>query len=387
MQPERTIEKYLKKHPAAAEYRFLFACCRAAFAGTTLHYPDEVRPEVFLKIVQHHKLVPHLYPVLKSHCENVPDAVFNRFQQLFKVHNLHILKLSGELARLSRLFAANDIPWLSIKGPALSVQLYGDIAARQAHDIDILIGENDLEKAAKILTQAGYVATYDPSEFNPTQIQFWRKYYKDAFFTHGSKNIYIELHWRIVIDSHIFNDIDFFENIHGVTVANNNIPVLNDLTNIIYLCYHGGCHAWRRLFWLWDMARIIQTSPAEQIDKIINKAGNYGLTQMLGQTVFLANMLLGIEVPNQLKKIVILPNITNLALRFILDQNMSTFQQIFLGINYDRHILPPRDIKPLFAVALVNPIHWKTIRLPEKLFFLYYFLRPVAVILRKIREK
>lgn len=382
-----TIEKYLEKHPSAAEYRFLFACCRAAFAGTTVCYPNDVRPDIFLEIVQHHKLVPQLYPILKNHCENLPDDVFTRFQQLFKHHHLHILKLSGELARLSKLFDANGIAWMSIKGPALSVQLYGDIAARQAHDIDILIDEKDLEKTIKLLSQDGYVASYDPSVFNPTQIRFWRKYYKDAFFTHPSRNIYLELHWRMVTDSKIFNDINFFENMQRVTVGSSNIPVMEDLTNIVYLCYHSACHAWRRLFWLWDMAAIIQKSTPDQMTLIIEKIDHYGLTQMLGQTGFLANMLFGIDIPSPLKKITLLPKLTKLALRFILDQDMSKVQQLFLDISYQRQVLPPRDIKPVLAVALVNPIHWKTIPLPEKLFFLYYVLRPIAVMLRRIRKE
>lgn len=381
------IEDYLKNHPAAAEYGFLFACCQAVFAGTSVRYPDDIRPEVFLKIVQHHKLIPQLYPILKKHCENVSDEVLRQIQELFKQHNLHILKLSGELAHLSKLFAARNISWVSIKGPALSTQLYGNIAARQAHDLDILVKEVDLEKATNLLIESGYIPTYDPAEFNSTQIRFWRKYYKDAFFTHKSRNIYVELHWRIVTDSQIFDDIDFFEGVQCLTVGNHNIPVLDNRVNALYLCYHGGYHAWRRLFWLWDMAQIIRDSDEESIGKIATLISKYGLTEIFGQTVYLSGLLFGVKMPDQLKNIPVATKVTKKALHFILDQNMSALQQMLLNFTYQKHILPPRSLKPVLAVALINPLHWKTIRLPEQLFFLYYFLRPVAVIIRGIRKK
>jgi hypothetical protein len=268
MQPERAIEKYLKKHPAATEYRFLFACCRAAFAGTTLHYPDEIRPEVFLKIVQHHKLVPHLYPILKSHCENVPDAVFNRFQQLLKIHNLHILKLSGELVRLSKLFVANDIPWLSIKGPALSVQLYGDIAMRQSGDLDILVKKEDLVNAVFVLVQAGYEMMIPAMNMGSKQRNKYLKQYKDFLFQHKEKKLLIELHWALSYDWLTPDDITslLWGKLETITIGNGRIPIPNVTNHLIFLYEHGSRHSWYRLTWVWDIAHAIKNGMNENID-------------------------------------------------------------------------------------------------------------------------
>jgi hypothetical protein len=272
MQSPPTIEKYLKKHPAAAEYRFLFACCRAAFAGTTLHYPDEIRPEVFLKIVQHHKLVPHLYPVLKSHCENMPDAVLNQFQQLVKYHNLHILKLSGELVQLSKLFAANDIQWLSIKGPALSVQLYGDIAMRQSGDLDILVRKGDLTDAVSILSQAGYEMIIPAMNMSNKQGDKYLKRYKHFLlhflFRHKEKKLLVELHWALSHDWLTPDDITslLWEQLETITMGNGKIPVPNVTNHLIFLYEHGSRHSWYRLAWLWDITDAIKTGMNKNID-------------------------------------------------------------------------------------------------------------------------
>ena len=243
-----TIERYLKKHPAVAEYRFLFECCRAAFAGTQIRYPDGIRPEIFLEIIQHHKLIPHLYPILKSHCENVPNTVLQQFHQLLKHHHLHILKLSSELVRLSKLFSADNIPWLSIKGPALSMQLYGDIAARQSGDLDILVKTDDLDRAISMLIRAGYEIMY--SDFIKKGIG------KDILLQHTEKDILVELHQKVSYDWLTPDNITsmLWEQPGKIRVGNEEILVPNAASHLTYLYEHGNRHGWYRLAWLWDIA-------------------------------------------------------------------------------------------------------------------------------------
>ena len=380
------LHKLLKKHPAAKEYEFLFDCCRASFANKTVRYPDNINAGVFYDLLQHHKLITHLYPLLKD-CEDIPSELLQIAQKALKQSKLHLLKLSGELARLSKLFEEKKISWLSIKGPALALQLYGDVTARQSGDLDILVNEADLDKASDILVQAGYNFIYDPTNFNPTQIRFWKKHYKDAFLTHPTKNICIELHWRLVINSRVFDQINFFENKNLISIANHKIPTFERNVNVLYLCYHAACHSWRRLFWLWDMTKVFHDADTRQIEELAENMHQAGLDEMLGQTVYLSRLLFGIEIPNRLKNLKISPQITKMALHSIVDQNISNLHQMFRDTIFRKRILTKKNVKPMLAVALINPIHWNTIPLPEKLFFLYYFLRPIAVIIRKINRK
>ncbi len=268
---ENRIEKYLKKHPAASEYRFLFECCRVAFAEITIQYPDNIRPKIFLEIVQHHKLIPHLYPILKNRCKNVSEEVLQGFQQLLRQHHLHILKLSGELARISKLFAAQSIPWLSIKGPALSVQLYGDIAARQSGDLDILVNENNLTRAISILMQLGYEMIVPAKKLDVKHDEKYRKRFKDYLFQHKERKDLVELHWMLSYDWFTPDNITslLWQQLEKVVIANEKISVPNAANHLIFLYEHGSRHSWYRLAWLWDIAYATKNGFGKNMDKAI----------------------------------------------------------------------------------------------------------------------
>ncbi len=250
------IENYLKHHPAAAEYRFLFDCCRAAFSGSSVSYPENVRPKVFLEIVQHHKLIPQLYPILKGHCENISSDVLQGFRELLNRHNLHILKLSGELVRFSELFSAENIPWLSVKGPALALQLYGDITTRQAGDLDILVKDDHWADSISILTQEGYEMMLPEGIRKEKNGKKIGKQVKDIMFRHPKKKILVELHRKVSYDWLTPDDITslLWDRPEKIRIGNEEIPVPNAANHLTFLYEHGNRHGWYRLAWLWDIA-------------------------------------------------------------------------------------------------------------------------------------
>jgi len=332
------LHKLLKKHPAAKEYEFLFDCCRASFANTTILYPDDINAGVFYDLLQHHKLITHLYPFLKDKCEGVSDELLQRVQQALKQNKLHLLKLSGELVRLSKLFEENQIPWLSIKGPALSMQLYGDVAARQSGDLDILVNEADLEKAMKILTEAGYESLIDFTKYSADQIKFMRKYYRDISFEHSFQQIKIELHWLVdIVKNHPLNKTSFKE-MKNTLIGNALIPVCSDSYNTQYLCLHGSRHGWYRLFWLWDFAASISGMTSTEIDNIVCLVKKNKLCKELGQAIALSSIIFGVNVSVDINQYAYSSRIVKLSLRYILAINYMDFSHTLLRMRYKLNI-------------------------------------------------
>jgi len=197
----------------------------------------------------------------------LPDVVLHRFQQLFKNHHLHILKLSGELARLSQLFTAHNIPWLSIKGPALSVQLYGDISARQSGDLDILVHEEAPDLAISILKQAGYEMI---TPIKGKHEENYRKHFKDCMLQHNEKKILVELHWALSYNWLTPDDITslVWKDAENITIAHEKIPVPNIANHLIFLYEHGSRHSWYRLAWLWDITVARKSGLNKYIDTL-----------------------------------------------------------------------------------------------------------------------
>ena len=357
------FRKHLKKHPAAKEYEFLFECCRAAFSGNNVSYPEDIRPKIFLEIVQRHKLIPQLYPILKSHCENLPNEVLQEFRNLLNRHNLHILKLSGELIRLSELFAEHDIPWLSIKGPALAVQLYGDVAARQSGDLDILVKREDLDRAIKLISDAGYVPVIDHDKFNKSQINFIRKCYKDETFRHITNNVFVELHWSLENEqTSPLNQVELFETSATICIGNKSIYTLPDIPNLLYLCAHGHRHGWYRLFWLWDVATILKNTTQEQSEVIVESAKKYQCMKAMGQAIALSASVFSVKPPAGLSCIPVTKSITWLACWYITKKDPMNLLNFPIRLWYASKIFTPQ------------------------FFILYYWERMLLLLLRKYKK-
>ena len=66
------------------------------------------------------------------------------------------LLLSDELVDVLRACRRHDVPCVPVRGPALAEDLYGDIAARPAGDLDLLVGRGDLPGVRRALTELGF---------------------------------------------------------------------------------------------------------------------------------------------------------------------------------------------------------------------------------------
>ena len=80
------------------------------------------------------------------------------------------------------------------KGPALAVQLYGNVALRQFSDLDILVHPRDVLLARDLLLAEGYSPLPPLTEGQQavllrTQCNFP--------FTRESKRMIVELHWTV----------------------------------------------------------------------------------------------------------------------------------------------------------------------------------------------
>lgn len=87
---------------------------------------------------------------------NIPEYVFSELQQKYKDNVVKLLKFTGELISLMNLMKQNGIRAISLKGPILGNEIYGDVSLRTSKDLDILIDCKDIEKVEKILLDRGY---------------------------------------------------------------------------------------------------------------------------------------------------------------------------------------------------------------------------------------
>lgn len=112
---------------------------------------------LFLTVLQYHRTYPIVYQnISKIKFLNIPETVLSNLKQKFKGNMINILKFTGELIRLMKVMKQNEIRAISLKGPLLGMEIYGDLALRTSRDLDILIDCTEIERVEKILLNIGY---------------------------------------------------------------------------------------------------------------------------------------------------------------------------------------------------------------------------------------
>lgn len=167
-----------------------------------------------------------------------------------------MLRKSAVLIKLSELFEKNDIPVITLKGPALSYRLYNDITLKASSDLDILIPEGYLNHAVAMLLENGYHNLSASIPLTPRQLKYARNNFHHFVFTENDRTTKIELHWRAAHLEHLtgLHSNAFWETPDSaVNLGNTPIRIPPPEIEMIYLAAHGAEHGFKRLHWLYDV--------------------------------------------------------------------------------------------------------------------------------------
>ena len=172
------------------------------------------------------------------------------------------LKMNWEFLLIMDAFAGAGIDIIPLKGPVLSYRLYSDPSVRSYVDLDFLVDESSMQKAAKLLESIGY-QTYPIGWPSNKRLQRILANHDDQLsFYNPDKEITVELHWSL-LKSLPVRKSKFRELVNSNTVKiiyeERNILVLAPEMELLYLVVHGGKHAWRRLKWIVDINACLST--------------------------------------------------------------------------------------------------------------------------------
>jgi Uncharacterised nucleotidyltransferase len=335
--------------------------------------------ESLLHLAEQQGVVPILYQALASLGSEVAPASLALLKQRYETNLHRTLFLARELIRILDHFDALAIDVLPYKGVALAETIYGDIALRQAGDIDLLIRSRDLSRIKAALKEVGYALHLLLNEAE--ERAYLGSGYECAFDSMLGRNL-LEVQWAL---QPRFYAVDFdmeamFRRAITVRAAGRNMktPSLEDLFLILSL--HAAKHVWGRLIWLCDIAQIVK-SPALDWDWIRETAQLLGIVRILQVTLLLTNRLFGTVVPAAAEKTLPAdPAATTLADE-IAPQIGRPAPHDVESLSYFRLMMRLRErkadrIRFLQRLAFTpGPGEWKSIRLPVPLFPLYRLVR------------
>ncbi|MDP4186424.1 MAG: nucleotidyltransferase family protein [Bacteroidota bacterium] len=375
------------------ENELLRCCCISKPYGNVLleqvqallrQHPD-LDSKKFLSLVDRHRLIPCVYQNLKEFSPLLSAGLLASLKEKYAANTRNMLIFSSEIIRLTRIFKEHQLNLLSFKGPVLSQQIYGDLACRRSHDIDLLVQPEDMVLADILLKKEGYQRICPAVELNRRQVAYSLRHEQEFQYWNAEKKILLELHWKLFYLNQKFIEEGIWENATSIILGNDEVTVLSKETNILYLCLHGAYHRWFRLFWLRDLAEIAFRWTDTDWDKMLTFTLKIGVERSLVQGLVLANKYFRSPLPSSIlnyysshKNIERLVKQADLALNSSEEKYVT--RKLAVRINrtiYLTKLQKSRNYKiRVFNKVRTTPGDWDVIKLPEKLFFLYFILRP-----------
>lgn len=222
----------------------------------------------------------------------------NRLREAYRGSATKNTSLFFEASKILKSLADNQLPIIALKGLSLAKSIYGDIALRPMADMDLLVKEEDLVRAGRILLTLGYKQDF------PAWESTLKIYHHLPPFTNKNGAI-IELHWNIVTPNRpIQVDLDgLWERAGLIKVDNVEVRALSPEDLFFHLCIHAcdNLPTGLDLIPLCDIAGLIKTS-ADKIDWqiLIERATRWGGQKCVYLMLLLVRELLGAAPPEKI---------------------------------------------------------------------------------------
>ncbi|HEV2129754.1 MAG TPA: nucleotidyltransferase family protein, partial [Longimicrobiaceae bacterium] len=257
--------------------------------------------ERMLPLAERHGMLPLLHWHLDAAAaDEIPLEMRSRLRVAFLGNAGRVLGLVGELFEILQLFERHGIDAVAYKGPLLSAQLYGDLALRQAGDLDLVLRKANLPCARQLLLQRGYRAR---AELAPGEEEFaLRAGYHEIFDRGGALPFTVELHWAFTrADFAVPLDFDALApRLESTSLQGRRFSRFAREDLLLILCIHGAKHRWKRLEWICGVAEALRANGEIDWTGLLRHAEALRSRRMLLLGLHLAHKLLDAPLPPEL---------------------------------------------------------------------------------------
>jgi hypothetical protein len=289
--------------------------------------------------------------------------------------------------------------------------VYGDLALRQYQDLDLVVRKEHVLEAVRVMSQCGFEIV--PTNGRPQMIPYLCNpenpkhlaMAEEIPFRGPDKTYFVDLHWQLGHGPwRAFSpDVEkMWDRAVKLELPNGSVSTFCNEDLFLALCYHGSKHRWSCLKWLLDVAELLrkaETLDWSRIEEMIKVRPRAGASASLA--ILLAQDLLDVPVPAEAVRV-------GPATQRIFAEAASIREEILsrgqtTGNDYPtllaleerpmarmkyrttRAIRYPGGLLSEIIVQ-VSPKDRALIRLPEKLQFLYYFIRPIRLVFKHVRR-
>jgi len=379
----------------APEFRLLLASARknlrpvdaeriAGLCHGPLDWP------LFLRLVARHRVAPLVGRSLKgTGYPSVPEQVQIDLRQGVEKSTLKALTQAAKLVQLLRRFEEAGIRVLPLKGPVLAIQAYGSLKLRHVGDLDLLVDPASVWDADCLLKDAGYVRTTPDYPLSPGQAAAFMKIRKDFSYRRPGSAIGVEMHWRWSQNACLLPlSLDELWPKHDfVKLGSDRVAAMPRQELLLYLCAHGAHTGWFRLKWLCDIAELTGDDGGIDMPGLIARADDLGVTRMLVQGLLLAHQMLDTPLSEALSAGMdqdrTVQSLVDLATQALLQEerywSTDNTPVSWMPAQLRYRLKLREDLRYKWHNVYFHSLwteDYRPIRLPQRLFPLYFVLAP-----------
>lgn len=330
-----------------------------------------------LQVATRHGVLPLLARRLKGMgYEGVPQWTaesLTRYRSALCARNL---LLSRQLVEILATLQAGGIEAIPYKGPVLAASAYGDLSLRPFADLDILVPPGEAARARSLLLATGYRSLTPRRDEQPGA----RRPLEYAFpLLSGDGRVHVEVHWKFApLFPLAFEDVRPL--CRRLPLLDSTVLDLSPEHAVLVLCVHGSKHAWTRLEWICAVAHLISRNPALDWAWVMTEAEARSASRALALGLVLAAELGGASVPQAVIGTRDVARIRPLShdIRAQLFREPGTRRDFVRNVSLRLRSRSWGD-RLRYTLHLRHPtekdLHF--LRLPPRLSFLYYAVRPV----------
>ena len=349
----------------------------------------------YIRLVDRHRTPALSWAALKRVPGlEIPEPARQELQKRSDACRLQAVRHCLLLAGVLKGFNHAGIPVMPMKGPILSLELYGDVGLRQSRDLDLMVTPQDLARAQACLESMGWRQDAAWFPLTPRQWEQHLRMRQHLSFIDPKRECHLELHWRFIWDQPGLNSARWARSVSSVWQGCV-YQAMNPIDQVHYLYCHGAEHAWSRAKWLGDLARIHAVAKVDW-EAALEQARASRQEKPLFLGLRLLHIVHALPVPR-------LPgNPWELLTPFLVDSPLYALQmdrdlfavgaldllpELLRFFRYERQILPRKNWRESFTELAYCREDFGVLRLPDRLFWAYALLRPFLWVWRHIPHR
>ncbi len=323
-----------------------------------------------------HGVQPLIYARLRDVAPDlVPHAEMRAQRGQFVYNGQRNLRLTGRLLKLLSALSEREISALALKGPALAIQAYGDLALRDFADLDLLVPREALARTFDILDEQGYAATPPLGSAAAND-----KLKADSELHFRAGDVHIDVHWR-PIERFLPLAVDLERwrtNSITIDLLGRPVPTLAPEDALLYLSINGLRDGWCSLKTIVDLAHLCQAAPDAAHAQLWDQAERIGARRIVALGLSLASHVVGVDLPPVSLRYLE----SDEAVTILVNEAASrlTLELVDGATAYALFRRARERLRDRIACRLTpGPRDWAVVELPASLDPLYYLIRPLRL--------